>query len=63
MGANWIVDVINDGKHGIVHPIISNPEILFLELVQQENVNNQKYSVKLLLQNYQHIIDISEISF
>ena len=32
------------------------------ELRTLEEVNNQKYPIKLLLENYQHITDISEIS-
>lgn len=31
-----------------------------LELQHIEEVNNQKYSIKLSIDNYQHIIDISE---
>ena len=59
---NLPIDATNDGKHGIVHPQILTPEILIQELRIPEEVNNQKYLIKLLLENYQHIIDISEIS-
>ena len=59
---NLIIDAINDGKHGIAHTQILTPEILIQELRTLEEVNNQKYLIKLLLENYQQIIDISEIS-
>ena len=56
---NLIIDTSNDGKHGIVHPQILTPEILIQKLRTLQEVNNQKYPIKLLLENDQHIIDIS----
>ncbi|XP_043461560.1 uncharacterized protein LOC122498077 [Leptopilina heterotoma] len=59
---NLIIDAINDGKHGIVHPQILTPSILIRELKQFEDSSNTKYPIRLITQNYQHIIDISEVS-
>ena len=58
---NLIIDVINNGKHGIVHPQILTREIFIQELRTLEEVNYQKYPIKLLLEKYQYIIDVSEI--
>ncbi|XP_051170402.1 uncharacterized protein LOC127287486 [Leptopilina boulardi] len=57
---NLVIDAINDGRHGIVHPQILTPETLIQELRQIEESDNQKYPIKLIVDNYQHIIDISE---
>lgn len=59
---NLIIDAINDGKHGIVHPQILTPAILIQELRHIEEKNNQKYPIQLVDENYQQIIDISEIT-
>ena len=48
---NLIIDAVNDGKHGIIHPQILVPKILIQELRTLE-VNTQKYPIKLLLENY-----------
>lgn len=57
---NLIIDAINDGKHGIVHPQILTPDVLVRELRQIEEIVNQKYPIKLTTANYQHTIDVSE---
>ncbi|XP_043479473.1 uncharacterized protein LOC122509439 [Leptopilina heterotoma] len=59
---NLIINAINDGKHGIVHPQILTPNMLIGELQRIEEDTNSKYPIKLIPQNYQHIIDISEIT-
>ncbi|XP_051167384.1 uncharacterized protein LOC127285425 [Leptopilina boulardi] len=59
---NLMIDAINDGKHGIVHPQILTPAILIQELRHIEESSNHKYPIKLIGDNYQHIVDISEIT-
>lgn len=57
---NLIINAVNDGKHGIIHPQILTPSILIQELQQIEEETNSKYPIRLTPQNYQHIIDISK---
>lgn len=59
---NLIINAVNDGKHGILHPQILTPNILIKELQKIEEENNVKYPIRLIPQNYQHIVDISEIT-
>lgn len=61
-GINLIINAINDGKHGIVYPQILKPTILIQELQLIEEETNTKYPIKLIPQNYQRIVDISEIT-
>ena len=58
---NLVIDVINDGKHGIIHPQLLTPRILITELREFEETLGVKYPIPLKETNYQHIIDISEI--
>lgn len=56
-----LIDAINDGKHGIVHPQLLTPETLLNALGEFEEKFDTKYSVPLKEVNFQYIIDISEI--
>ena len=58
---NLVIDTINDGKHGIIHPQLLTPRIFIDELKDFENTLNVKYPIPLKDVSYQHIIDISEI--
>ena len=59
---NLLINAINGGKHGIIHPQILTPNTLISKLRKIEEDLNTKYPVKLVPQNYRHIIDILEIS-
>ena len=59
---NLLINAINDGKHGIVHPKLLAPKQLIEELKKLEKEQNLKYPVRLVEYNYQHIIDISDLS-
>ena len=41
-----------------IHPQILTPNILIRELLKIEDASSIKYPIKLIPQNYQHIIDI-----
>lgn len=53
---------VNDRKHGIIHPQLLTPKQLIAELNKLEEEHNIKYSIRLKEYNYQHIIDISDLS-
>ena len=59
---NLLIDSINDGKHGIIHPQILTPKIFLNCLYDFEQHNNMKYQIPLKEENFQNIIDISQIS-
>lgn len=59
---NTVIDAINDGKHGIIHPQVLTPSTLINELRQFEKHYNMKYSLALTETNYENLIDISEIN-
>lgn len=44
---NLIIDAINDGKHGIIHPQLLTPRILIVELKEFEDILNVKYQMPL----------------
>ena len=45
---NLLINAINDGKHGIIHPQILTPNTLISELRKIEEDLNTKYPVKLV---------------
>lgn len=57
-----LIDAINDGKHGIIHPQILPPTTLIEGFKQFEEENNEKHGIQLVEENYQYLIDISEIT-
>ena len=59
---NLLIDSINDGKHCIIHPQILTPKIFLNCLYDFEQHNNVKYQIPLKEENFQNIIDISQIS-
>ena len=59
---NLLINAINDGKHGIIHPQLLTPKQTISEMKKLEEEQNIMYPVKLTEYNYQHIIDISELS-
>ena len=59
---NLLINAINEGKHGIVHPQLLTPKQLIEELKKLEEEQSFKYPVRLVEYNYQHIIDISDLS-
>ena len=59
---NLLIDAINDGKHGIIHPQILTPTTFMNGFREFEEHNSEKYQIKLDESNYQHIVDISEIT-
>ncbi|XP_051175020.1 uncharacterized protein LOC127290481 [Leptopilina boulardi] len=59
---NLIINAVNDGKHGIIHPQILTPGMLIQQLREISEETNTKYPVRLIPHNYQRIIDISEIN-
>lgn len=58
---NLLVDEVNGGKHGIIHPQILPPKIFMEELQIFEKRHNNKYPIQVNKKSYQHLIDISEI--
>ena len=56
-----MVDAINDGKHGIVHPLLLQPRVLIKSLKSFEEHYNKKYPISLIEENYQHLIKISKV--
>ena len=58
---NLLIDSINDGKHGIMHPQILTPKIFLNWLYDFEHHNNVKYQIPLKEENFQNI-DIPRIS-
>ena len=56
-----MVDAINDGKHGIVHPLLLQPRDPIKSLRSFEEHYNEKYPISLTEENYQHLIDISKV--
>ena len=59
---NLLINAINDGKNGIVHPQLLTPDILILEMKEFEEKLNVKYTIPLKESNFQHIIDISIVN-
>ena len=59
---NLLIDSINDGKHGTIHPQILTPGTFLNALYDFEQHNNIKYQIPLKEENFQNIIDISQIS-
>ena len=57
-----LINAINDGKHGIIHPQILPPSKLIEGFKQFEEENNEKHSIQLIEENYQYLIDIAEIT-
>ena len=56
-----IIDAINDGKHGILHPLLLQSRDLIKSLTSFEEHYNEKYPISLTEENYQHLIDISKV--
>ena len=56
---NLLINAINGGKNGIVHPLLLTPDILILQMKEFEEKLNVKYTIPLKESNFQHIIDIS----
>ena len=56
------INAINDGKHGIVHPQILTPKILKDTIKDFEERHRTRYHFDNEEENYQHIIDISQVS-
>ena len=59
---NLLIDSINDGIHGTIHPQIMTPKMFLNCLYDFEQHNNAKYQIPLKEENFQNIIDISQIS-
>ena len=59
---NLLINAINDGKTGIVHPQLLTPNVLILEMKEFEEKLNVKYTIPLKESNCQHIIDISIVN-
>lgn len=55
------INAINDGKHGIIHPQILTPHILRKTIDEFETKHRTRYHLDNTEDNYQHIIDISNI--
>ena len=55
-------NAINDGKHGIVHPQILTPTILKNTIQEFEEKQRTRFHFDKDESNYQHIIDISQLS-
>ena len=53
---------INNGKHGAVHPQILTPKILEETIREFEETQRTRYHFDAEESNYQHIIDISQLS-
>lgn len=58
---NTAIDAIADGKHGIPHPQILTPAILKQTIQDFENSHRTRYHLDNDEENYQHLLDISEI--
>ena len=60
--ADTAINAINDGKHGIVHPQILTPTILKNTIQEFEEKQRTRFHFDKDESNYQHIIDISQLS-
>lgn len=58
---NTAIDAIADGKHGIPHPQILTPAILKQTIQDFEYFHKTRYHFDNGEENYQHLLDISEI--
>ena len=59
---NTAINAINDGKQGIVHQQILTPIILKNTIQEFENTKRTRFHFNNDESNYQHIIDISQLS-
>ena len=59
---HMVINVINDEKHGIVHPRILTPKILKDTIKDFEEYYRTRYHFDNEEENYQHIVDISQVS-
>lgn len=57
-----LMNAINSGKHGIVHPQILTPTILKDTIKEFENIKRTRYHFDNTEDNYQHLIDISTLT-
>ena len=56
------IDSINDGKHRVVHPQLLTPKILKGTIREFKKRQRTRYHFDAEESNYQHIIDISQLS-
>ena len=56
------INAISDGKHGFVHPQILSPTILKNTIKEFEEKQRTRFHFDKDERNYQHIIDISQLS-
>ena len=59
---NTAINYINDGKHGVVHPQLLTSKILKETIREFEERQRTRYHFDAEESNYQHIIDISQLS-
>ena len=59
---NAITNAIGDAKHGIIHPQVFTPLNLVNGIKALEDSNHRAYSIENKIENYQVILDISNIN-
>lgn len=59
---NLLINAINDGKRGIIHPQVLTPQTLIDEMREFESKFDIRYAIPLKETNFQHITDISLIN-